>query len=234
MMHLNTILFNRGGDMKTLIFTAKSDYARFRCPYTTTSALTFLTIHPVAARGLIGAVLGIEYEQLYDYTKDIKIGIQVLNPIYKDTQSFNLTAQANNNKAANFQSRIQFLRDVKYRIFVSCTEKKLIQLKNTLKNRSYIFTSYLGCSEYIAKLEYEDMLDTISFETNTVDTVITRDKVDISTIDDTTIFMDRIPVENSNTREYTKYSDIIISINTPIPIKDSEIFRVGDYNVFFL
>jgi hypothetical protein len=46
--------------------------------------------------------------------------------------------------------------------------------------------------------------------------------------------MDRIPVENSNTREYTKYSDIIISINTPIPIKDSEIFRVGDYNVFFL
>ena len=234
MMHLNTILFNRGGDMKTLIFTAKSDYARFRCPYTTTSALTFLTIHPVAARGLIGAVLGIEYEQLYDYTKDIKIGIQVLNPIYKDTQSFNLTAQANNNKAANFQSRVQFLRDVRYRIFVNSTEEKLIQLKNTLESRSYVFTSYLGCSEHIAKLEYEDMLETTLSKDSIVDTIIDKDNVDLEAIENTTIFMDRIPVENSSTREYTKYSDIIISINMPIPIKDGEIFRVGDYNVFFL
>ncbi len=233
-MHLNTILFNRGGDMKTLIFTAKSDYARFRCPYTTTSALTFLTIHPVAARGLIGAVLGIEYEQLYDYTKDIKIGIQVLNSIYKDTQSFNLTAQANNNKAANFQSRVQFLRDVRYRIFVNSTEEKLIQLKNTLESRSYVFTSYLGCSEQIAKLEYEDMLDTTLSKDSIVDTIIDKDNVDLEAIENTTIFMDRIPVENSSTREYTKYSDIIISINMPIPIKDGEIFRVGDYNVFFL
>lgn len=234
MMHLNTILFNRGGDMKTLIFTAKSDYARFRCPYTTTSALTFLTIHPVAARGLIGAVLGIEYEQLYDYTKDIKIGIQVLNSIYKDTQSFNLTAQANNNKAANFQSRVQFLRDVRYRIFVNSTEEKLIQLKNTLESRSYVFTSYLGCSEHIAKLEYEDMLETTLSKDSIVDTIIDKDNVDLEAIENTTIFMDRIPVENSSTREYTKYSDIIISINMPIPIKDGEIFRVGDYNVFFL
>jgi len=233
-MHLNTILFNRGGDMKTLIFTAKSDYARFRCPYTTTSALTFLTIHPVAARGLIGAVLGIEYEQLYDYTKDIKIGIQVLNSIYKDTQSFNLTAQANNNKAANFQSRVQFLRDVRYRIFVNSTEEKLIQLKNTLESRSYVFTSYLGCSEHIAKLEYEDMLETTLSKDSIVDTIIDKDNVDLEAIENTTIFMDRIPVENSSTREYTKYSDIIISINMPIPIKDGEIFRVGDYNVFFL
>ncbi|MFW5647790.1 MAG: type I-B CRISPR-associated protein Cas5b [Candidatus Alkaliphilus sp. MAG34] len=220
--------------MKTLIFTAKSDYARFRCPYTTTSALTFLTIHPVAARGLIGAVLGIEYEQLYDYTKDIKIGIQVLNSIYKDTQSFNLTAQANNNKAANFQSRVQFLRDVRYRIFVNSTEEKLIQLKNTLESRSYVFTSYLGCSEHIAKLEYEDMLETTLSKDSIVDTIIDKDNVDLEAIENTTIFMDRIPVENSSTREYTKYSDIIISINMPIPIKDGEIFRVGDYNVFFL
>lgn len=234
MISLITTLFNRGGDMKTLIFTAESDYARFRCPHTTTSALTFLTIHPIAARGLIGAVLGIEYEQLYDYTKDIKIGIQVLNPIYKDTQSFNLTAQANNNKAANFQSRIQFLRDVKYRIFVSCEEEKLIQLKDILENRSYIFTSYLGCSEHIAKLEYEDMLDTVFFENNTVDTIIIRDSVDVDALDDAIIFLDRIPVENNSIREYTKYSDVIISINTPIPIKNSEIFKVGDYNVFFL
>lgn len=228
------MVFDRGDDMKTVIFTAKSDYARFRCPHTTTSALTFLTIHPIAAKGLIGAVLGIEYDQLYDYTNDMKVAIQVINPIYKDTQSFNLIAQAKNNKAANFQSRVQFLRDVKYRIFVSASEEKLIQLKNTLKDRSYVFTPYLGCSEHIAKLEYEDMLDTTPSDGNMVDTIISKEHVNLSIMKDMTIFMDRIPVENNNNREYKNYSNVIISIDTSIPIKNGEIFKVGEYNVFFL
>lgn len=231
---LNTILFKRGGEMQTLIFTAEGDYARFRCPHTTTSALTFSTIHPIAVRGLIGAILGVEYEQLYGYTKNMKIGIQVVNPIYKDTQSFNLIAQTNNNKSANFQSRIQFLRDVKYRIFVNSEIEKLELLKDTIKNRNYVFTPYLGCSEHIAKLEYEGIFKAVLSEENLVDTIVPKQDVDISQVEDRTIFMDRIPTRNNKNREYLTYTNVVIAIEGGLSIKSSEIFKVGDYNVFFL
>lgn len=220
--------------MKTLVFTAKSEYARFRCPHTTTSALTFLTIHPIAVRGLIGAVLGIEYERLYEYTKDIKIGIQVINPIYKDTQSFNLIAQTKNNKAANFQSRIQFLRDVKYRIFVATSEEKLNNLKYVLENHNYVFTPYLGCSEHVAKLDYEGIFDTGFCDDLSVDTIISKEYVDFSKINNVTIFVERIPVANNKDREYLRYDNIVIPIGNPLTIIDCEIFKVGEYNVFFL
>ena len=43
--------------MKALIFKATGDFARFRCSYTTTSALTYSVIHPIAVKGLIGAII---------------------------------------------------------------------------------------------------------------------------------------------------------------------------------
>ena len=98
--------------MKALIFKLKGDYARFRCPYSTTSALSYSSIHPIAVKGLIGAIMGIDYSELFEYSKDIKIGIQVLNQVKKDTQSFNLVPMIKNNGSPTFPSRIEFLRDV--------------------------------------------------------------------------------------------------------------------------
>ena len=52
--------------MKSIVFKVRGDYARFRKSYTTTSALTYLVMHPVAIRGMIGAILGIDKSQLYE------------------------------------------------------------------------------------------------------------------------------------------------------------------------
>lgn len=219
--------------MQALIFTAESSYARFRCPHTTTSALTFSTIHPIAAKGLIGAVLGIEYNELYDYTKDMKIGIQILKPVYKDTQSFNLIAQTNNNKAANFQSRIQFLRDVKYRIFVSDKDEKLERLKSVLKSHEYVFTPYLGCSEYIAKLQYEGTFPISKTNGQAVDTIVPKEYGKLNFVDDAVFYFDRIPVKNNKDREYVSYSRIVFCVGAQIEVNKCEIFKVGERNVFF-
>ncbi|KUO53429.1 MAG: hypothetical protein APF76_09325 [Desulfitibacter sp. BRH_c19] len=219
--------------MQTLVFTVKGAYARFRCPHTTTSALTFLCIHPIAVKGLIGAVLGIEYDDLHENLKNTKIGIQVLNTIHKDTQSFNLIAQSNNNKAANFQSRVQFLRDVKYRIFVSDESRKLESLDGVLKSREYIFTPYLGCSEHIAKIEYEEMTLAKACSDQTADTIIPKQNMVPDFKEDVPVYMDRIPIKNSRDREYTEYSNVVFAISTPITIKGCEIFKVGERNVFF-
>ncbi|SCY79534.1 type I-B CRISPR-associated protein Cas5b [Alkaliphilus peptidifermentans] len=219
--------------MQTLVFTAKGAYARFRCPHTTTSALTFLSIHPIAVKGLIGAVLGVAYDEMYEHTKNMKIGIQVLNPVYKDTQSFNLIAQTNNNKAANFQSRVQFLRDVKYRIFVSDEEEKLQRLMDALQSHEYVFTPYLGCSEHIAKLEYEDMLFGNVYSGQSVDTLVPKEYTVLDIKEDLAIYIDRIPIKNAKDREYLAYSKIVFGVDIPLQTKDCEIYRVGERNVFF-
>lgn len=222
--------------MKTLVFTAQSAYARFRCPHTTTSALTFLTIHPIAVKGLLGAIAGVDYNQLYAYTKDMKIGIEVLNPVYKDTQSFNLIAQAGNNGAANFQSRVQFLRDVKYRIFVADQYEKLEELGQAIKEHNYVFTPYLGCSEHIAKLCYEGLFIGEKNSSGLVDTVIPKEFVVLEPVDfgeKVTIYMDRIPTKNSKEREYIEYRNAVFGVNKSIRTKECETYKVGEKNVFF-
>lgn len=221
--------------MKCLIFSAESAYARFRKPYTTTSALTFSTIHPIAVKGLIGAIMGIEYKELYDYAKDIQIAIQVINPVYKDMQSFNLIAQSNNNGAAGFQSRVEFLRDVKYRIFVTGKEEKLEKIKASIEAHSCIFTPYLGCSEHIAKLVYEDYVEAEKSGEQYSDTLVPIELLDIDSIDDDTIYMDRIPLDSNKDRAYTGYIEIAFS-NKSLKLKEQtkKLYKAGVYNVIFL
>lgn len=220
--------------MKSIVFTAQSTYARFRCPYTTTSALTYTTIHPVAAKGLVGAVMGVEYSSLYEYSKSMRVGIQVINPVYKDMQSFNLIAMVKNNGAQNFQSRIQFLRDVKYRLFISDIDEKLEGIENALKSKSFVFTPYLGCSEHIAKLDYESTIDTTICEKNSVaHTIIPKE---FAIIDETKVFdmhFDRIPIKNSCEREYIEYKEVVFVPGSSIGLENCDLFKVGDYNVFY-
>ena len=220
--------------MKCLMFTAESPYARFRRPYTTTSALTFSVMHPIAVKGMTAALMGIEYGNLYDYTANMRIAIQVLNPVHKDMQSFNLIAQANNNKAPSFQSRVEFLRDVKYRIFITDDEKKLLELKTVLESHEFVFTPYLGCSEHIAKIIYEGIQESqLINDGKFADTIVPAENVQIDECAGFTIYADRIPVGNNRDKEYTEYLKVIFS-NQRLSIRDLILNRVGEYNVFFL
>ena len=132
--------------MKCLVFKVRGDYARFRKSYTTTSALTYLLIHPVAVRGMIGAILGINREKLYEKTKDIEVAVQVINKIRKDMQSFNLINMKSNDKIFRFPSNVEFLRDVEYRLFIKSDENIISELEKSLKQGEFVFTPYLGAS----------------------------------------------------------------------------------------
>ena len=220
--------------MKALIFKASGDYARFRCPYTTTSALTYTVIHPIAVKGMIGAIMGIDYSDLYEYTKDMKIGIEVLKPVKKDTQSFNLIPQTKNNKAPSFQSRVEFLRDVSYRIYLSCEDDKLGAIEEILKSKEFTFTPYLGASEHVTKLEFESVqvLESISEEYVSAAGVVPKEIVNIDKLNDIDLNLDRIPVKNSKNREYTEYKKIAFAPNEKINVKCSNIYKAGENNVY--
>ncbi|NBG87369.1 type I-B CRISPR-associated protein Cas5b [Isachenkonia alkalipeptolytica] len=221
--------------MKILSFTASGSYARFRCSHTTTSALTYSSIHPVAVRGLIGAMLGIEYHELYEKTKDLQIGIKLLNPVIKDTQAFNLIPQTKNNSAANFQSRIQFLRDPAYQIYVQGESAILSELQEVLTNRNFVFTPYLGNSEHIAKVDFVGLYDPKTIKSKFSDTIMVKELVDLEKLDMDQICFDRIPIMNNATREYKEYQNVVMTPQNRTPLrKEQEVFKVGEDHVCFL
>lgn len=224
--------------MKCLVFKVRGDYARFRKSYTTTSALTYLLIHPVAVRGLIGAVLGINREELYEKTKDIKVAVQVINEIKKDMQSFNLINMKSSDKIFRFPSNVEFLRDVEYRLFIKSDENIISELEKSLKQGEFVFTPYLGASEHIAKVEYEGVynceklpkgnhkvISVVDLESNTID----------FGDDDIMLTTDNIPIDNDKNREYIKYKKVIFATDeNKISVNTDNCYKVGEYNVVFL
>lgn len=221
--------------MKAVVFTARSDYARFRKPYTTTSGLTYLCIHPVAVRGLIGAVLGIDRSELFEKTKDLKIAVEVLTPPDKDLQSFNLMNMKSSN-LFRFPSNIEFLRNVHYRISVMGDGALLESLKKVLLEKAYGFTPYLGISEHIAVLNFEGMHE--------VEGPMDGENPVCSVVDiasgmpewggDMQIYTDRIPVKNNEGRQYTEYRKVVFTPGKKLKGSFKNIYRVGDRYVHFL
>ena len=224
--------------MKCLVFKVRGDYARFRKSYTTTSALTYLLIHPVAVRGLIGAVLGINREELYEKTKDIKVAVQVINEIKKDMQSFNLINMKSSDKIFRFPSNVEFLRDVEYRLFIKSDENIISELEKSLKQGEFVFTPYLGASEHIAKIEYEGVYNCEKLP-NGNHQVISAVDLESNTIDfgddDIMLTTDNIPIDNDKNREYIKYKKVIFATDeNKISVNTDNSYKVGEYNVVFL
>lgn len=224
--------------MKCLVFKVRGDYARFRKSYTTTSALTYLLIHPVAVRGLIGAMLGIDREMLYEKTKDIEVSIQVINQVRKDMQSFNLVNMKANDKIFRFPSNVEFLRNVEYRIFIKTEDKILDEIDNCIKKGEYIFTPYLGSSEHIAKIEYEGIYNCEKLNMGNHKVIsaipVNENKIDFGD-SDILLMTDNIPTKRDINREYIEYKKVIFATNeNTINVDTENCYKVGGYNVIFI
>ena len=130
---------------------------------------------------------------------------------------------------------MEFLRDVSYRITVIDDEDKLFQIRDVITTKNFTFTPYLGASEHIAKITFEDIIEAKRLEgtKGKVNSIIPKDKVLIEENSDIKLCIDRIPVKNEKSREYIKYEKIAFAEGTSIIAELSDIYKVGDYNVYF-
>lgn len=219
---------------KCLIINVSGTFARFRKPYTTTSALSFMCIHPLAAKGLLGAILGVEKENLYSYFKDTSIGLQVITEIRKDMGSYNLISNVVKNGALRFPSNVEFLRDVKYRLFIHEEEQLLQQLKKVIEARQFVFTPYLGASEHIAHIEVEQVEEVNNSVERATCCVIPKQLVELEDINISKIYTDKLPIRNNEKREYTAYEQVIIPVGYEvIKVKSNCLYQVGGEHVYF-
>lgn len=153
---------------RTLIFDIWGEWGHFRKYYTTTSPLTFSLMPPTAAMGVIGAILGLSKEE-NEYLHVLNeartwIGIGVVQPIKKVMLGINLINTKGNvwipkqrTAGARTQIRTEFLRDVRYRLFVSMEDDHLYtELVQRVREHRTHYTVSLGLSELLANFGYVD------------------------------------------------------------------------------
>lgn len=241
--------------MDCLVFTAKGKYAAFRKPESTTSALTFSCIHPVAVRGLVGAVLGLDNgafgmsnarlakprNELYETTKDMRVGIRVLKPVLKDMQNLSMITMKSE-PLFNFQAPTQFLRDPEYEIFIAWDSEKLDRLETALKSREYGIAPYLGVSEFGAKLNFVKRYNAeLTENAVAVDTVVPARCIKSMEFLERNLNVETVnlfPTKNNELREYVVRETVkfafdgerCCSINGKF---DGEVYDVDGCNVYF-
>ena len=226
--------------MKCISFVAKCLYGRFRKAYTTTSTLTYLLVPPTAVRGLLGAILGVDRKDLYTETECLDIAIEVLNDINKDTQSFNLSImKSETGNTYSFPSNIEFLRDIEYRIYLKSENTVLLsKIKEVLTSGEYFYTPYLGSSEHVCKLFFENEFVAEKLACDYYEVSSSFDKktaLDIEITDSSKIYSDNIPTRINESREYIEYKKLLFPVEgSTVRLKSDNLYKVGDKYVEFI
>jgi CRISPR-associated protein Cas5h len=158
---------------QVIVFDIWASFAYFRKPYTTTTALTFNFIPRSTIEGVIGAILGISYCDLFSRLANSKIGLGILAEIRKIPFSTMHThsdfwqtmgeyiESRPTEKKKDFNARInmELLVNPKYRIYFSQPNGYQKKLEYMLKNHQTVFTPYLGTSTMIANFKYVNTFD---------------------------------------------------------------------------
>lgn len=130
--------------MKGLAFEVKSTIAHFRRPDTTATHMTYPFITPTAAKGLVGAVLGIT-----DFVTRDKIGIELLRPVRTVAQQMSMLGK-DTGASFNRPTTIELIVNPAYRIYYT-GEEYTEQLLDCLKKEESVYATYLGTAYALTK-----------------------------------------------------------------------------------
>lgn len=146
--------------MKGLAFDIKGSIAHFRRPDTTATQMTYPFITPTAAKGLVGAILGIE-----DFVTQDKIGIELLNPVRTVAQQMSMLGK-DAGSAFNRPTTIELLVNPSYRIYYSGNEHTE-RLLDYLVNEKAVYLTYLGTAYALTKPVLYQTYSEVSYITET-------------------------------------------------------------------
>ena len=211
---------------KYLVFDVSALYGHFKKPYTTTSPLTYSIPTRTAVAGMISAILGFGKEEYQKYftKEDAKIGIGIKKPIKKVRISENLinTKKSMNRIHERTQIKIEYLKDVCYRIYLTHKNEEIYQkLKELLVNHSTVYTISMGLSENLANYtfvgEFEGREVSGNKEFVEFSSVLPVDKIrkgDVEYEDEREYFTETIPIEMDTDRNVKEYREVLFERNS--------------------
>jgi len=245
-----------------LIFDISGEYGHFRKYNTTTSPLTYSIPTRTAIAGMLGAILGMEREtsdgvypigttpvQEFFSKQNVDIAVQIINPVKKENIGFNLintkTSFYDLTRAGRTQIEFELLKDVKFRIYLSMTDKgKFEELTERIINKRHHFTPYLGLSQFTSVIEYigkttgilqygKGVFVEISTAVN-MSKLISDNPVEFNK--EFFCSANNMPVEMNKDREIQEFSEILIEkTGQPLKVKVNEYLSIEDFgNILFL
>ncbi|QDR78930.1 CRISPR-associated protein Cas5 [Sporomusa termitida] len=130
--------------MKGLAFDVRGSIGHFRRPDTTATQMTYPFITPTAAKGLVGAILGVE-----DFVTADQVGIELLRPVRTVAQQMSMLGKGTG-AAFNRPTTIELLVNPAYRIYYT-GEEYTEQLATALAEERSVYTTYLGAAYALTK-----------------------------------------------------------------------------------
>ncbi len=148
--------------MKGFQLIIKGNWGHFKKPETNNNPLSHDLITKTALIGLIGAVLGIEREEMKSkfpqLSDDLLYGVQLLNPVKKISWGFT-SRTAINPTAEGTPKYFEFLKDPKYLVSIALHDKRsssiFEKLKLFIKEEHAVYTPVLGWHNCPANLQWE-------------------------------------------------------------------------------
>lgn len=146
--------------MKGLQLIIEGNWAHFKRPETDNNPISYDFITKSAFIGLIGAVLGINREEMRplfpQISEDLLYGVQILNPIKKISIAFTLHNAVKLSEKA--PKHMEFLKSPKFLVAVAISNDRskelFVEFTKAVKNSEAKFTPVLGIHNCPASLQF--------------------------------------------------------------------------------
>ncbi|MBZ4651115.1 CRISPR-associated protein Cas5 [Thermosipho sp. (in: thermotogales)] len=224
--------------MKAFQLKIEGNWAHFKKPETNNNPLTHDFITKTAFIGLIGAVLGKDRNEMSELfpilSDDILYGVQLLNPVKKESWGFTLRKAVNLFEKA--PKNMEFLKRPSYLVSIALgddrSEDEFNSFLTAIKNNEAKFTPILGLHNCPANLSYESEGEFSDLRNGrfTAKCFISRNHriVNISITKHFRVGLDKIPTYQNNDfwNLPERYKEVIY------PASDHEIVAEGEYYLY--
>lgn len=164
-----------------LVFRVKGQFAHWRKWFTTTSPLTYSFPPRTAILGLIGAIIGVQRDEVPERfpLQATKTSVSLLTRIVKDRLPETwyhspiriIGRKIDLNKATEiFRANLEVVRYPHYRVIFGHEDGKLMaELAARLKEKRWFYPPYLGIMGFLADIEFENEDEAEELEGNKID-----------------------------------------------------------------
>ncbi len=233
---------------KIVVFDIWGDYGYFRRGYTTTSTLSYPFPSRTTLAGIVSGILGYERNSYYEIFKpsNSAFALEIMKPIKKMRMNLNLIDTKtgfllSDNKGQRTQLPAEFLKDVKYRIYLWLKDNVVRDdFFTLLSEHKSIYTPYLGISECLANVNlvggayFVPIKNYVKGKDFRINSVVPREKAKIKIEPGKKYGMTKSPAFITPERVVQSFQEFYYEENgQDIVIVEGECYSVGDSNVIF-
>lgn len=230
--------------MNILAFNIKGQFWHFRKFYTTTSPLSFQIPPFTVVKWIIAGILWLEKDIYNEDFNKIKLWLEI-NSNVSEKKMFGLNLRQTKDSdykrwITNIRVKQETLIKPNYTIYIAEQDFDYYeQLKNKLENNSWIYTPYLGISEFIADVKYiweMENINLLEWTDVSIDSIIPQEYFDrwknIQIKEWEQFEFEKVPFAMDNNRNLLSLKEFLFNPQgESITLKDVKYYKFKNKNI---